>query len=547
MKKFALILLALFAFILISCGGDDTTTTEKGQPQGITVSDLGGYDIIRPSGTTGKISSLGDELRAALKNKYGIKLTHRSDVIREDVEAYRVKELEILIGDTNREETYEFLSSLRYDDYGYGVVNKKIVIAGHTEENTVKAMEKFMSEVVNSTTSTEIFLENKSKIICGEYTLDDFKIGNISVKNMAVVYPTNGERNEEQYATELATLLSVKSGYAVKAYEEFKYTRKEGEAVILVGNTKNTYGTEIPTDLKVNEMYVSQKESTVLITAGGLYSLYRAVGGVIDAVNKATGDSIPYQSVRKPLSTETMSVMSFNVLGWERTEERNQRVLQMIKSHMPDTVGVQEDLPVWIELFQKELTFYSYVGIPADGTGGESCAIFYLTEKFDLLDYGTKWLSDTPDEVSKHPDSSANKTVTYATFRCKDTGKVFTQLNTHLEYSNDTAREFQAGKVIELASTFEGNIILTGDYNAASDTDTYKIVEDGGYLDSAREADEAHKGGTFHLYSGNDGPTVDYIFVKGNFDVLYYKVCNEKINGEYASDHHPVYAEFKMN
>jgi len=552
MKKIlALLLCLIICTVLLSCNGEDITTASTTEPMGpderdILVSELSGYEIIRPASVDSTVNGKGTELKNAIEEKLDVKLKYRSDTVRENVPAYQIKELEILIGDTNRKESEEFLSALRYNDYGYGVVNKKIVIAGHTVENTVKAIDKFINEVLASAASDGIFLEYKSVAVRGEYTLDDLKIGELSAKNMAVVYPTRGNKNEEAYARELAELISVKSGYMVKAYEEFEYTHKDGEAIILVGDTKNTYGIENFGTLGVNEMRVSKGENALLITAGGLYSFDQIMNSFIDAVDKANGDTVSIKSGVTSLSTEKMSIMSFNVLGWERTEERNERVLTMIKTHMPDTIGMQEDLPVWIELFEKELPFYSYVGIPADGTGGESCAIFYLTEKFDVLSYGTKWLSDTPNEVSKHPESSANKIVTYATFKCKDTGKIFTQFNTHLEYENDEAREYQASKIVEFASQFSGNVILTGDYNAAFDTDTYAIVKNAGYFNSSDEADEAHKGGTFHLYSGNDGPAVDYVFVKGAIDVLYYKVCNNKINGEYASDHHPVYAEYKL-
>lgn len=548
-KVLALLICLVLCVMLFSCNGDvDTTTAPEGPDErDILISELPDYEIIRPASVESTVNGKGTELKNAIEEKLGIKLKYRADTVRENVPAYQIKELEILIGDTNREESEEFLSTLRYNDYGYAVVNKKIVIAGHTAENTVKAVDKFIDEVVKSATASDVFLVFGVEAVKDEYILDDLKIGELSAKRMAVIYPTLGEKNEQVYARELAELISVKSGYMVKAYEEFEYTHKDGEALILVGNVKNTYGIENPDNLGVNEMRITKGENGILLTAGGLYSFDQIMNYLIEAVDNSDNEDIPIQSGVTRLSTEKMSIMSFNVLGWERTAERNERVLTMIKSHMPDTIGMQEDLPVWIELFEKELPFYSYVGIPADGTGGESCAIFYLTEKFDLLDYGTRWLSDTPNEISKHPESSANKIVTYATFRCKDTGKVFTQLNTHLEYSNDTAREYQAGKIVELASTFDGNIILTGDYNAAFDTKTYAIVNDAGYLDSSSEADESHKGGTFHLYSGDDGPAVDYVFVKGAFDVLYYKVCNEKINGEYASDHHPVYAEYKLN
>ena len=210
MKKILTLLLCLIVCtVLLSCNGEDITTASTTEPMGpderdILISELSGYEIIRPAGAGGSVSGCGDTLKSAIEDKHGFKLKHRADTVRENIPAYQIKELEILVGDTNREESEEFLSTLRYNDYGYGIVNKKIVIAGHTEENTVKAMNKFIDEVINSTTESDIFLKFGASAVRDEYTLDDLKIGELSAKNMAIVYPTLGERNEKDFAKELA-------------------------------------------------------------------------------------------------------------------------------------------------------------------------------------------------------------------------------------------------------------------------------------------------------------------------------------------------------
>ena len=58
---------------------------------------------------------------------------------------------------------------------------------------------------------------------------------------------------------------------------------------------------------------------------------------------------------------------------------------------------------------------YASVGQGRDGgVDGEYSAIFYNKTKFSVLESGTKWLSDTPDKVSKVPESSLNRIFTYA-------------------------------------------------------------------------------------------------------------------------------------
>ncbi|MBQ8393494.1 MAG: endonuclease/exonuclease/phosphatase family protein [Clostridia bacterium] len=549
MKKLVFLLICILTFMsLVSCGGDDTTTTEPQNTNEITVEELAGYDIIRPSGAANNIFSLGNSIRTAIKEKYGYNLTYRSDVIRENIDSYKVKELEILIGKTNREETTEFLSSIRYKDYGYGVVNNKIVIAGHTEEGTTLALQKFIDEVINAEpTPTTVFFDGKTSIVEAEYERSGLKIGDLSAKNMVIVYPTALDRNEIKYAKDLALLLSEKSGYSVEAFVEHNYTYREGDEVILIGNTVNKYGIEVPADLSTHEMYISVSNKAMIVTGGGYYSFDRAAKGLIESIEALEGEVLADPSMRKSLATDSLSVMSFNVWGWNRSSDRDKRVVKMLYEYMPDTFGLQEDLPGWIKMLEKELPFYGHIGIPVNGSEGASCSVFYLKEKFEVVDYGTKWLSATPDVASKYDESTENRIVTYVTFRCKDTGETFTHMNTHLEHTSNTAREKQADVMLSVAENIEGALIMTGDFNSTKSSGPINKYIAAGYEDASAIADEAQTGGTFHGGDGSAGDyVIDYIFVNECIDVLKYKVCTEKIDGGYVSDHHPIYAEYKL-
>jgi len=552
MKKFIYLFACILAFtMLISCGGDDVTTTEKSEEQkieNITVEALAGYDIIRPSGTVGTVSSLGTQMKRDIKEKYGYELTYRSDTIRENIDAYKVKELEILIGKTNREETAQFLSELRYNDYGYSLINNKIVIAGHTEEGTVKAIEKFLDEVINAGSSANtVFFDGKATVIKAEYERDDLKIGGLSAKNMVIVYPTALERNEISYAKELALLISEKSGYPVEAYVEHNYTHRDGDEIILIGNTINRYGALVPSDLGVDEAYISVSGKTMIVTGGGYYSFDRAAKGLIDSVEALEGDDLGDPSVRKSLLSDTLSIISFNLWGWNRSSDRDERIVEMLHEYLPDTFGLQEDLPGLVKMIDKGLPYYGRVGIPQNEKDGESCSVYYLKEKFEVVDYGTKWLSATPDKMSKFDESSENRIVTYVTLKCKATGEIFTHVNTHLEHTNNAARELQADVMLNVVKDIDGALIMTGDYNATPTSGPISKYLAAGFKDSSAVADEAKTGGTFHGGNGDAGDYIlDYIFVNDGIDVLKYKVCDEQVNGGYVSDHHPLYVEYKL-
>ena len=542
--------------LLISCGGDDTTTTadtsttvppEDVKTQGITVEELAAYEIIKPSGSDKNISSLGDSIKSAIKEKYGYNLKYRSDVINENVEAYKVKELEILIGETNREETAEFLSSLRYNDYGYAMINKKLVIAGHTNEGTIKALEKFIADHVEGKSAADkVFFDGETSIVKAEYERADLKIGSLSAKNMVIVYPTALERNEINYAKELALLISEKSGYRVKAYVEHNYVHKDGDQVILIGNPVNDYGITVPSDLDTEEMYISVEDNAMIVTGGCYYAFDRAAKGFIEKVEALEGEALDDPEIRENLYRDSLTVMSFNLWGWKRTSERDERIIKLLYETLPDTIGFQEDLPGLVKMFEKELPFYGHVGVPVNGNDGASCSVFYLKDKFEVVDYGTKWLSATPDKISKFDESSENRIVTYVTLKCKATGETFTHVNTHLEHTNNTARELQAEVMLNVVGEIEGTVIMTGDFNSSKPSGPINKYLDAGYKDASTVANKAQIGPTFHGGDGTAISTIDFIFVNDGIEVLEYKVCNEQVDGGYVSDHHPIYAEYKL-
>ena len=83
----------------------------------------------------------------------------------------------------------------------------------------------------------------------------------------------------------------------------------------------------------------------------------------------------------------------------QKTTERTNRVLQMITKYMPDSFGVQEATQQWLDIFERELgDEYGVVAQMRDGAeDSEASAVYYLKEKFELLDSGTIWLSKTPE------------------------------------------------------------------------------------------------------------------------------------------------------
>ena len=99
----------------------------------------------------------------------------------------------------------------------------------------------------------------------------------------------------------------------------------------------------------------------------------------------------------------TLRIISFNVRCkddlYGSVKGRSQLIVSALRQYRPDSFGVQEATQQWLDIFERELgDEYGVVAQMRDGAeDSEASAVYYLKEKFELLDSGTMWLSETPD------------------------------------------------------------------------------------------------------------------------------------------------------
>ena len=95
--------------------------------------------------------------------------------------------------------------------------------------------------------------------------------------------------------------------------------------------------------------------------------------------------------------------------------KRRHATPEMIRREAPDVFGVQEGLIDQLHYIDTECPQYARVGVGRDDGAekGEFMAVYYLRDRFELLDSGTFWLSETPDKVSRGWDGACNRTVTW--------------------------------------------------------------------------------------------------------------------------------------
>ncbi len=529
--------------------GTDITTGEK--PAGVsevTVADLSKYALVR----TDQISDEVLEAVLLLHNriqKVAPDVQIKTDYYREGIPMFERGEYEILVGATEREESAEFLKDKRVKDYGFALIGSKIVIAGGSDESTISAINTFITRILLKKTSGDVFYSSADDYLCaGKYATDSLTVGGIEAKDFRVVYADSLGTIGKACADRIAAAVTDLCGYTVPVLSD----RKAGEASeheILVGaTTRGNAGLEAAD----GEILLSFDGSNVRILGSSYLAVSRGVSEFVSRIegSASSGYSLAINGTEKFEFGigETLGAMSFNVLVSKTTPERDARVVDMVLKYMPATVGFQEANPRWMTVLKSGLSqYYGCVGEGRDGgTSGEYNPIFYNKEIFTLVDSGTRWLSDTPDKGSKYSESSLNRIYTYALLERKSDGVRIMVVNTHFDHKSATARDKQ-GKVLAafLAKNMQYPMIVTGDFNTQSDSTAYSNVVASGVVNSASIAATASKGATFTNW-GSSSTVIDFVFVNPVFiSVDSYRVCNETINGDYPSDHHPVFIEYK--
>lgn len=247
-----------------------------------------------------------------------------------------------------------------------------------------------------------------------------------------------------------------------------------------------------------------------------------------------------------------MKVMSYNILCWgpegHEVEKRRHLVEKTIKNINPDFFGVQEATPEWMTYLRENFDGYGSVGVGRDDgkDTGEYSAVFFKKESFELLDSGNFWLSETPEIPSKGWDAAFNRICSWALLKDVKTGEKFVHLNTHLDHIGIDARREGMKLIFKKAESLSAPVVVTGDFNFAQGSDFYKELVSGKLRDSKFSAEESADSITYNAFENEKPEIIDFIMVSPDFKVRKYTVVDEKINGEYPSDHYPVVAEIEL-
>ncbi|MEZ5103197.1 MAG: endonuclease/exonuclease/phosphatase family protein [Draconibacterium sp.] len=258
------------------------------------------------------------------------------------------------------------------------------------------------------------------------------------------------------------------------------------------------------------------------------------------------------------LFSQQMNIITYNIRynntgdGVNAWPNRIEMVTGLLKFHDPDIFGMQEALIGQIKDVENNLPDYEWFGVGRDDgkEAGEFSPVFFKKSKFILLNHGTFWLSETPEIPSKGWDAALNRIVSWGRFQSKVTGKQFLYFNTHFDHIGIEARKNATvvikNKIDEMSKGLNLPVILTGDFNLTPETEPIILLKK--YMKDSREVSEEKPYGpvgTFNSFNWNAPlkERIDYIFVRGEIEVLKYAVLTDSKEQRFPSDHLPVFAK----
>ena len=253
--------------------------------------------------------------------------------------------------------------------------------------------------------------------------------------------------------------------------------------------------------------------------------------------------------------------------GINSWEQRRGRLVQSIAENDFDVFGVQEaditiqsDLPQLLKAAGLNYGYRFFSPYKQTGSGDKAQGIFYKSPDFTLQNWQFFWVSDTPDECTVN-DTGGNGS--YRRGGCcavmKDNMRSnlsFFFMVTHGHLNSGTNEKY-AYVYEEQEKRFNtGNLpsVLVGDLNAIPTGYTSSVLRTY-WEDSFMYLPEKSKSGPSGTYNGFDhnknmetARRIDYIYFRGeDMEPLQY-VCNDALyDGEFASDHFPIYVDMKIS
>lgn len=253
---------------------------------------------------------------------------------------------------------------------------------------------------------------------------------------------------------------------------------------------------------------------------------------------------------------ELLTVLTLNLRfgladdGPNSWQYRKTIIASLLKKYPADFIGFQEANDFQIDFLNENLSGYNYIGKRTPAPYFWQNNIIFYKSTWKCTHYEHFFLSPTPRIPSRGRESIWPRQCTIGVFKKND--RMLICVNTHFDFSASVQVE-SARLILKQLSCLPPDLsaILLGDFNTTPDSACHRIFtgqdhEKGtGKSRSFQNAFSEPFPGTIHNFSGNArGGHIDWILYRGRIIKKNCKIIQDSVNGNYPSDHFPLYASF---
>ncbi len=593
MKKriLSILLIAVMLLPLAACNdqppvgpnGTDVTTTGSDVPPepvetlSLIVAGASGYTVTRPDNTSETVLQACRDLISAVKAKTGTSLGFSSDWLKPGESA---PELELLIGDTARDESQAELEGLKAAGFSVKIVGKKLVIVGGSDDATADGVHWFINNLIeklpDGATDITLSSDTTNYLYSEDYRIRSVDILGTPLSEYKIVLPV--KYNASEYRTYVFLKDHLKRNAGVDL--ELIYDRDTAEHEILIGRTKRS------TDLPTGQNYSVKASGNSLQLAGASMFAYEYLQTYL--LNDLFATSIKDISIAEGFTYSNdvsstledgaenvlsrsgeIRVMFNNMYGSSQSihprPQRQQQLGELYEAYLPDVIGLQECNPNsrggdrGIDTILRGLGYTDAVSSSTNYT-----PIFYRADKLELVESNYKQYADGKGDRSKG--------YTWCVFRVKATGKLFAALSTHYWYKNVDATDNEArltdatemmGAVSAIVKKYGCAVITGGDFNCNKGSAPYGQIIADGYTDAYKAAEKSEQVKSHHAYPTYDeelklygrpvmpdtkiASSIDHILIKNadQLDIKLFDVVTD-LYSLLSTDHCPIYIDINI-
>lgn len=560
MKKIIAFLLAILMLTpaFIACDkGNDTPETTDGAPTSapeeteapsnansikLTQGGKGLFTIIRPDESTTTVYNLTKDLAEDLKKATGAEVKLDTDfkswnTVR-DPEKY-----EILIGNTNYDETLAVLKEIKYFDYAIVIRGKKIVIAAYTETSLRKAMTYFNNNFlpkIAQDADGDFAISFEDWYFRSKYNVESLTLDGNPIDKYVVVYGKDTPAGAT-VAQSVVDVIASATGFYLPIVSD---KEAETELEILAGKTNRSVSSGIA-DLPNLSYKVSLQSGKLVIDCHSaetgdaavrkLYASKMSGGGNVALTSGDLCEGTLLIEPEMPMTAGSdLRIITYNVLtekwGGTETSARAEYFGAFLDVYKPDIVGVQEVCDKWRKYMPERIGNYKLIGTVRKDGGQSYSAIVYDASKYEVLAQGV--------ETYSYHASAECRNMSWAIFMDSAKGVKFAFISTHWDFGDEAEKQQMrkvqademAKKIADLKAEYGCPVIITGDFNCNNNSDSYKYFMGINGMTNAITSSE-------HYYNAKGTSTIDFIMITTGDGVFkgYRKLIDNGI--QQISDH----------